>query len=255
MNIPSARPLDTAMMIAGLGFGSLAAAEPHPAEELEQLRINTAYVIEPGEFEIDIVPSYFDYGDARHHGVEAEFEYAVSERLMLELEVPYHWVSFDGADENRDGAGNVEVAAKWLLTDRGSFAVGFNAGLQLPASDDEPRIAEDSWGAELTVPMSFHFPDRNMRLHIEPGVEWREHEGFEEQLLNIALEHRPRGCNFALLLGSNLVREEGDVEAYLIPSFEVAATDVPFQFGMGVAAGLTSESATWGVLFDLEVEF
>ncbi len=255
MNIPSARLGDTAILIAGLGFGALVAAEPRPAEELEQLRINTAYLIEPGEFEIDIVPSYFDYDDVRHHGVEAEFEYAVSERLMLELEVPYHWVSFDGADENRDGAGNVEVAAKWLLTDRGNFAIAFNAGVQLPASDDQLRVADDLWGVELTVPVSFHFPDRYMRLHIEPGVEWREHEGFEEQLLNIALEHRPRGGNLALQLGSNFVREEGDVEAYLVPSFELAATTVPFQFGMGVAAGLTSESANWGVLFDLEVEF
>lgn len=255
MNIPRARPVDVAVIIAGLGCGTMAAAEPPRAEELEQLRINTAYIIEPGEFEIDIVPFYFDYGGARHHGVEAELEYALSERLMLEVEVPYHWVSFDGAGGDLDGAGNVELAAKWLLTERGSFAMGFNVGVELPASDERPRIAEDRWGVELTAPVSFHFPDRYLRLHIEPGVEWQEYEGFEEQLLNIALEHRPQGGNFALQLGSNFVREAGDVEAYLVPAFEVASATGPFQFGMGIAAGLTSESANWGVLFDLEVEF
>lgn len=242
-------------IMAGLGFGTLVAAEPRRAEELEQLRINTAYLIEPGEFEMDIVPSYFDYDDARHHGVEAEFEYAVSERLMVELEVPYHWVSFEDNDQSLDGTGNVEVAAKWLLTERGNFAMSFNAGVKLPAGSDRLEVADDLWGVELTVPVSFHFPDRYMRLHIEPGVEWQEQEGFEEQLLNIALEHRPRGGNLALQLGSNIVHENGDVEAYLVPSFELAATTVPFQFGMAVAAGLTPESANWGVLFDLEVEF
>jgi hypothetical protein len=72
MNTSLARRLDAAAIIVGLGFGALATAEPRRAEELEQLRINTAYPIESGEFEIDIVPSYFDYGDAHHHGVEAE---------------------------------------------------------------------------------------------------------------------------------------------------------------------------------------
>ena len=255
MNIPFARSLNVAAIIIGLGLGTSVTAQTHRAEELEQLRINTAYLIEAGEFEIDIVPSFFDYGDERQHSVEAEFEYAISEGLMVELEVPYHWVSLDGAAGDRDGAGNVEIAAKWSLTERGNFAMAFNAGVALPASDDELAVAEDLWGVELTAPVSFHFPDRYMTLHIEPGVEWHEHEGFEEQLLNVALEHRPQGGAFALQLGSNFVREEGEVEAYLVPAFEVAATSVPFQFGLGVAAGLTSESANWGVLLDFEVEF
>jgi hypothetical protein len=141
-----------------------------------------------------------------------------------------------------------------LLTERGNFAMAFNAGVELPASD-ELGLADDLWGVELTVPVSVYFPERYLTVHVEAGVEWQEHEGFEEQLLNIALEHRPRGGNFALQLGSNIVREAGDMEAYLVPAFEVAATTVPFQFGMGVAAGLTSESANWGVLLDFEVEF
>lgn len=253
MNICSARVLHVAMASAGLGWTASLGAAPPRAEELEQLRINTAYIIEAGEFEIDIVPFYFDYDDGQRRGVEAEFEYAISERLMVELEVPYHWVSSEGVE--RDGTGNVEVAAKWLLTERGGFAMAFNMGVGLPASEELPGVAEDLWGVELTAPMSLHFPDRHMRVHIEPGVEWREHEGFEEQLLNLAVEHRPRGGNLALQLGSNIVREEGDVEAYLVPSIEVAATSVPFQFGMAVATGLTSESANWGVLLDFEVEF
>lgn len=254
MQTLSARLAGAAVIAVGLGFVTVVAAEPRRAEELEQLRINTAYVIERGELEMDIVPTYFDYDGAEHHEVQAELEYAVSDRLMVELEVPYRRLSPDGG-RDVDGTGNVEVGAKWLVTDRGSFAVGFNVGVELPAGSNRPGIADDLWGVELSLPVSVQFPARSMSLHIEPGVEWEQHEGFEEQLLNIALEHRPAGRNFALQLGSNFVREEGDVEAYLIPAFEVAATTVPFQFGMGVAAGLTSESANWGVLFDLEVEF
>ncbi|WP_331070084.1 hypothetical protein [Steroidobacter sp.] len=242
-----------AIVTAGLGFGAAAGAETPRAEELEQLRINTAYIIEAGEFEIDIVPFYFDYDDGEHLGVEAEFEYAISERFMVEIEIPYHRVSTD--DGHLDGTGNVEVAGKWLLTEQGGFAMAFNLGVELPASDEIPGVAEDAWGVEVTTPISLHFPDRYMRVHIEPGVQWQEHEGFEEQLLNLAVEHRPGGGNIALQLGSNIVREEGEVEAYLVPSFEVSATTVPFQFGMAVAAGLTSESADWGLLLDFEVEF
>src|SRR5687768_9519514 len=105
MNIFSARHLKPALLIAGLGFGSTAAAELPRAEELEQLRINTAYIIEAGEFEIDVVPSYFDHGEARHYGIEAEFEYAISERVMVEVEVPYYRVSVDDIAADEDGIG------------------------------------------------------------------------------------------------------------------------------------------------------
>lgn len=239
--------------LASLASGAATGAETPRAEELEQLRINTAYIIEAGEFEIDIVPFYFDYDDRLHRGVEAEFEYAISERFMVEIEVPYHWVSGDGG--RLDGTGNVEVAGKWLLTERGGFAMSFNLGVALPASDEIPDVAEDAWGVEMTVPISLHFPDRYIRVHIEPGVEWQEHEGLEEQLLNVAVEHRPGGGNIALQLGSNLRRESGDLEAYLVPSLEVNSPTSTFQFGMAVATGLTSESANWGVLLDFEVEF
>lgn len=232
-----------------------ASAEPRLAEELEQLRINTAYIIEKGELEMDIVPSYFDYEDARHRGVEAEFEYAASERLMFEVEVPYHWRSFDDAGEDIDGTGNVEVGAKWLLTQRGTFAAAFNVGVELPAGSERRDIADDIWGVALSVPLSFRFPESHMSLHVEPGVEWEEHEGFEEQMLNIALEHRPGDSILTLQVGSNITRTEDDVEAYIAPAFELAAATSPFQFGMAVPVGLTSESANWGVLFDLEIEF
>ncbi len=88
MHPPHQLPLALMLMAA-----TSAGAEPRLAEELEQLRINTAYIIEKGELEMDIVPSYFDYEEAQHREVEAELEYAVSDRLMFEVEVPYHWRS------------------------------------------------------------------------------------------------------------------------------------------------------------------
>jgi hypothetical protein len=250
MRPPHKLPIALTLMAA-----TTAGAEPRLAEELEQLRINTAYIVEKGELEMDIVPSYFDYEDARHRSVEAELEYAASDRLMFEVEVPYHWRSLDGADEDLDGTGNIEVGAKWQLTQRGNFAAAFNVGVELPAGRERGDIAKDLWGVELTVPLSFRFPASHMSLHIEPGVEWEEHEGFEEQILNIALEHRPGDSLLTLQLGSNITREEDDVEAYIAPAFELAAAGSPFQFGMALPIGLTSESANWGVLFDLEIEF
>jgi hypothetical protein len=242
-----------AFVIASMFAGSVG-AEPRRAEELEQLRTNTGYVIEKSELELDVVPSYFDYEDARHGGIEVELEYGVSDRFMVEIEAPYQWRSFaDGTDV--DDMGNLEVGAKWLLMDHGTFAAAIKVGVELPAQSEQPGIAADVWGVELSAPMSFRYPDRDLSLHVEPGVEWQEQEGFEEQILNIALEYRRGDSNVTLQLASNVVREEDEVEAYLVPAFEVAAADVPFQFGMGLAVGITAESADWGVLIDLEVEF
>ncbi|HEY0683073.1 MAG TPA: hypothetical protein VGD45_12135 [Steroidobacter sp.] len=250
-----ARLLQMAATIAGLTVTSNIVAEPNRAEELEHLRIDTGYIIEAGELEVNIVPSYFDYDGERRQEIEAELEYAISDRLMVEVEVPYRRMSFDGAGEDIDGAGNVELGAKWLLAEGENFSGSFGVGVALPSSDDRPGISDDLWGVDLSVPFTLRFPDRSMSLHVEAGMEWKEQEGFEEQLLNVAIERRPDGRNITLQLGSNIVHEESDWEAYLIPAFEIAATAIPFQFGMGVAAGLTSESADWGLLADFEVEF
>jgi len=232
-----------------------AAAAPRHAEELEQLRTNTGYVIEQGELEMDVVLSYFDYEDARHRGVEVELEYGLSDRLMLEVEVPYGERRFDDTVSDIDGYGNVEVGAKWLLTDRDTFAAALNVAVVLPSGSDREGIAEDSWGLELSAPVSFQFPDQDMSLHIEPGVEWLDHEGVEEQFVRAAVEYRAPDSSLTLQLGANVEREESEVEAYLIPSLELAAADFPLQVGIGIPVGITSESADWGVLVDLEVEF
>ncbi|MBM0108327.1 hypothetical protein JM946_26650 [Steroidobacter sp. S1-65] len=255
MNIASVRLVHTAAMIAGLAAASGLRAEPNRAEELEQLRINTGYIIEAGEFEVNIVPSHFDYADQRQQDVEAELEYAITDRLMVEIEVPYRWLSLDGPDQDSDGARNIELGAKWLMAEGESHAASIGVGVALPAGHDRPDIASDLWGVDVSIPLTYRFPNQPMSLHVEFGAEWREQQGLEEQMINVAVERRPEGSNVTVQLGSNFIREDGDLEAYLIPAFEIAATPVPFQFGLGVAAGLTSDSADWGLLMDFEVEF
>ena len=255
MNSAFVRLVHLAALMAALTTTFETRAEPHRAEELEQLRINTGYIIEAGEFEVNIVPSYFDYADQRHQDVEAELEYAISDRLMVEIEVPYRWLSFDGDGEDIDGARNVELGAKWLLAAGEDFAASFGVGVALPSGNDRPDISSDLWSVDLSLPLTYRFSEKSMSLHVELGAEWEEQEGFEEQTINVAIERRPEGSNMTLQLGGNFIREDGDLEAYLIPAFEIAATTIPFQFGMGVAAGLTSDSADWGLLADFEVEF
>lgn len=242
-------PISALLVAAG------ASAEPHRAEELEQLRIQTGYIIEAGESEMNLVPSHFDYDDAQRRQVEMELEHALSERLMVEVEIPYHWVDFDGSDESVDGRGNIEVGAKWLMTERGNLSASIRVGVELPAGSERPEVATDVWGTELSIPLSVRFPESHTSLHVEPGVEWAEHAGFEEQFLNLAFERRPADSNLTLQVGTNIARENDDVEAYLVPAFEVAASTIAFQFGMGVPVGLTSDSADWGLVFDFEVEF
>jgi hypothetical protein len=228
-------------------------AVARPAE-IEQLRTNTAYVVEEGEVEIDLVPSYFDHVDFDEYGVEAELEFGVSERVMLELEVPYRKVHYRSARDS-DGLGNVEVAAKYLFTDQGHFAAAINLGIAVPAGDQRQGIASDLWAVELSVPVSFRFPNVHGSLHLELGTEWEEHEGFEETFANVACEYRTSRGGVAWQLGGNFAYEEDELEAYVIPAFEVAASELPFQFGLGIPVGLGSNAADWGILVDLEVEF
>ena len=235
----------------------IARADPEAGtrpEEIEQLRTNTAYVVETGEVEIDLVPSYFDYGARREYGAEVELEFGVSERFMLELEVPWRKVDFRSAGD-RDGLGNVEVAGKFTFTDRDNFAAAINLGIEVPAGHERQDIASDLWAVELSVPVSLQFPSIHSSVHLELGTEWEEHEGFEEAFINVAFEYRTSPSKVAWQLGGNFAHEEDELEAYVIPAFEVAVATLPLQFGIGIPVGLGSNAADWGVLIDLEVEF
>ena len=99
---------------------------------------------------------------------------------MLELEVPYRKVDFSSARDS-EGLGNVEVAAKYLLTDQGHFAAAINLGIEVPAGDDGQDIASDRWAVELSVPVSFQFPSVHS-MHLELGTGWKSTKGSRKRL-------------------------------------------------------------------------
>src|SRR5262245_57192606 len=65
----------------------------HRPEEIEQIRTKTAYVLDQGEVEVDLVGSFlrFDEGGRKvdESRLMVELEIGVTDWLMAEIEVPY----------------------------------------------------------------------------------------------------------------------------------------------------------------------
>jgi hypothetical protein len=216
-------------------------------EEIEQLRTKTAYALDAGEFEIDVVGSFLRFEDGDRGRVFVEAEFGITDWLLVGLEAPY--LLLDG----EHGIGDVELelkAAPRLEEWPFAFAVGIEVSLLTGNEEEGLGSPEAEFGVFLTV--SREFGRLHAHLHLFLEVARGAHP---EQGLNLALDARPWGDVFSLLLALNVEFEESEAEASLVPGVEVRLEEPELQVGVGFPVGLTDDAEEWGVIVDVEVEF
>lgn len=226
-------------------------------EEIEQVRTKTAYVLDVGEVEVDLVGSYLHFDE---DGVErdetrlfVEVEIGVTDWLMAEIEIPYLFLNPDRGRGER-GWGDVELELKagvpgdWQGIELG---VGIEVSLLTGDADEGLGSPETELGVFAAASRRFDA----VAVHVQAGVEVAE-EARPEYELNVAVDATPWGRPVSLLLALNGEIEPGEAPGWsLVPGFEVRFEEPDLQFGAGFPVGLTEEAEEWGVIVDVEVEF
>lgn len=239
---------------------SMALQDPGPwnrPEEIEQIRIKTAYVLNQGEVEVDLVGSFLRFeedgsrlDDSR---VLVEVEIGVTDWLMAEIEVPYLFLNPSSGPGAR-GWGDLDLELKAAIP--GSWlGIELGVGVEVSLLTGDERKGLGSPTTELGV---FAAASRRFdwaAAHLQVGVEVAR-ERRPEYSVNVALDASPWSRDVSLLLALNGEIEPGEGPAWsLAPGFEVRIQDPDVQVGVGFPLGLSREAADWGVIVDVEIEF
>lgn len=220
-------------------------------EEIEQIRVKTAYVLEAGEVEVDVVGSFLRFEEGDETKVLIEVEAGVTEWLLAEIEIPYLFLNPDEGRGER-GVGDVELELKAKIPGAWNgveLAIGVEASF--PSGDEDEGL-----GAPDSVIGAFAAFSRRFELfllHLELGAEAAEEIRAEYELA-AAVDVRPWGRVFSFLLAVNGEIERGEGPGWtLVPGFEIRFDEI--QGGVGIPLGLSEEAEDWGVLVDVEFEF
>jgi hypothetical protein len=226
-------------------------------EEIEHLRAGTAYVLDAGELEVNLVAEFLrfrnDERKSRDVHARAELEYGITDRLMAEVEYTYLFLRPEGGGgTNRPG--DIEVEAKYLFLDLGDFAAaaGLSAGSVVEWEPEEDEIernyAVEGFGAVSWTPC----PD--LCAHVTAGLEAVRHEA-PERFVSAALEYIPFGREVVLQVGLTSEAEGSrSPETALGPGIFLRLEEPEIRIGVGVPIGLSERAPDWAVLVNLEIE-
>lgn len=227
---------------------------PRP-DDLNNVRTTTAWLMPEGEWEIEVVASYADFGAVEVGEVRGEVATAFNEWFMVEVEVPFVQVDFPGGTER--GLGDIEIEAKAALTTWESIDIAAMLELELPTGDEDKGLGSGRHEIEAWGLASRAFDDIETSGHLGIGTEWEEGEGLEGLLINAAVDNTSLSEELALQLGINSAFGDGDSIISLIGGLrtEVEGTDLELEASLGFAIGLTDDAEDWALILAGELEF
>jgi hypothetical protein len=221
-------------------------------EEIEQLRTQTAYVLDAGEIESDLVVSYLESSDLSLTRIDLEIEFGVTDSLMLEIEVPYLFRD-PHPGRRTDGFGDLDLEGKYLLYSRLPFTVGAGIEIGLPSGDEDKGLGDGEVEYGFFAACSVEFGLLSAHVEMAAETDWDETAEYE---VNVALDFRPWGREFSFHVGMN---SEFSREALpywaILTGIEARPQAWEVQAGVAALFGLGEHAGEWGILFDAEIEF
>jgi len=235
-----------------------------------------AYVQEEGEWQFGVSIGYWDRvadddagEDALQHSVSAalEIEYGITERLQIELELPY--LSHKAEETTASGIGDAEVGSGYAIVRETDSLPAVTAGIEfsLPTGDEDRDMGAGAWGYEGFVAVSKHISDLFLHASISYG-RTDDAIGEEGKVDESEIGYRlavvrtlNEGINLIVELGGESEREvdaAGESETadtlYFVPGIQWEC-DAEWNLGLGIPVGLTDDSADWGGILKTQVEF
>ncbi len=226
-------------------------------EEIEHLRVLTAYTLDGGEVEVNLVAEFLRFKGnnpaSRDAVARVEVEFGVTDRLMVEFEYSYLFLRpEEGRSVNRPGG--VELEVKGLFYDSGvlACAAGLAAGTAVEWEAEEEEF-ERSPSIEAFLPVSWA-PFPWMRCHVAAGMEGVRHKA-PERFVQAGVEILTWGEAVVFQMGFTSEAEGGEAPVTSAgPGFLLRLEEPEIRFGMGFPVGLSDAAPEWAILLNLEIE-
>jgi len=221
-------------------------------EGLEQLGMNTAYTVDAGEVEVDLVLAHGASRDARWNEVRGEVTYGVSQAGQVELGVATRR-SAHGSESVREDL--LELEGKWTIHDASPALLAASLGVEVTPRRGPAAANGSGWGIEASLVATRPWPAARIRGHVEVGIALEGLEEIEAAWLNVAVE---RPIHPALILAiSGRGRVGTPAAATVVPGLAWRPGGRRAEgvvVAVGIPLGLTAAAEGWGVTFHLEIE-
>ena len=225
----------------------------------EELAITRSVVMQDAD-ELESSVSFDQYKfsqpfDERKSTVAAEFEYGLTDRWELDAEVPYRFRDFNHG-RSFDGIGDVEAGVRYGVVPLNKGPVAFDVGLALgiPTGDRTRDLGE----GRLTLEPSFTTSTWLGPCNVQVNCGWQRvvtngGEGPRNEFeYNVAILY-PVDRWFLALEGNGVSTREATLY-YVTPELIWKATN-RLQFLVAVPIGVTHESADYGIVVSVTLEW
>lgn len=246
-------------MLALLAFTLLAQEEGERPEEVEQIRVKTAYTLDRDAFETDFVLSSIEFddgpGERNVNSLTWELTYGVTDWLTAELEVPFLFLDFDPGDEET-GVGDLALEFKGALRPEivpVVDAAALGVRVSVPTGDEDRGLGEDEPEFEFFAALTEKLDGLSLFAHLFVEVQEEERTRYG---MNFAVGAAPFDPDLVLYVGLNGAFDAGEsLEWAAVPGIDYTWRDRKLQVGLGVPLGLTDEAEDWGVITDVQIAF
>lgn len=225
-------------------------------EELEVVRLKTAYTLPADVAEVDVV--FFsgaleldDDEELEITRISGEIAFGITDWLTGEVEVPFLAVDPDPGDRE-SGLGDIVLELKGAISpDLVPFPLAVGVRATLTTGDEDEGLGGDNSAFIPFAAAAWAFGGVTLHAEIFARAEEDRRTVYGA---DVAADVTPWGPDLSLLAGLNLHREVGEsVQASVVPAAEYRWMERRFRFGAGIPIGLTDEGEDWGVILNFQV--
>ena len=247
---------------AGSPHKGYASPRMHEPVRLGHLGTETAYVLPRYEWVLGDVEYLRAFSNRMKYSTTAKFEFGVTDRLMLDADVPYVTVYWESGGET-DGLGDIRTGAKYQFFKSDTLALAARASVLHPSGRPIRDTGAGIYQARAGLVASVLLVPDTWAAHAAAGVRWRESSGLDSGFFTLAGEYRTPLApdEMYLQLGFSAFYGKGDTPVQLTPGIHVKFDELPwqvpieFEVSFGVPVGLSSDAPDWGLRLQLDAIF
>jgi Putative MetA-pathway of phenol degradation len=207
----------------------------------------TVYAQNKNEIQITTKPSYWKKADIDLIDIPLQIEYGFTDRLQIELCLPYDYIRFKG-DEKTNGLGNVEIGLLYNLLNRNKpFALSLALGMGLPTAQKakNPEEVQTEWEPSLIIARQAG----KAQFHASLGAEITETEFTFNYHFGAIMALGDWRTTLELS-----EKKDNEGQLYITPGIIWKRVE-DFEFGVGISKSITGQPRQLGFMVMITHEF
>lgn len=239
-----------------LSFALALCLPSHTPEEIEHLRTKTAYLLQPGKTEVNLILSHLDDDDFDRQAARFDVDFTPLPTGMFELDFAYANLDAETNEDDGENLDDTRFSFKFETPLESPVRLASGAGIILPTGNRSAGIGEEEWGIFLYQTASSGAAGFDVHGELGLDLQMDRHPVLR---CNVAME---REIDFRIRAGAAInlrIQSGARTEAAIVPGVSYESPEIIPQaivtLGVGLPIGLTDATPDWGILINFGARF